>query len=97
MLKPIKNALYIILLAAELVVGILLMSLLWANDGYIATVVACIVWAALVIWQTVLLVKAEDPVAKGKIKRNIAIFMLTPTVVFIIAVIWLIIGLSQVI
>ena len=95
MLNIFKSILYFILLAAEFIVGVLLMSLLWNNGEYIAIIVTCIIWAALIIWQVVMLVKAKDVASKGKIKRNIAIFMLTPVAIFIITLIWFIIGLSK--
>ena len=92
-----KKALYIILLLAELVIGFLLMSLVWANIGWLPCVITIAVWAALLIWQVVALTKNDDAVKVRKIKRNIALIMLIPFAAFVGMVLWLIVVLSSVI
>ena len=88
-----KKILYCLLLIAELVVGFLLMSLVWNNTFYVACIVTMVLWAALTAWQCIALVKAKDADKKHKIKRNIALVMLTPTVVSVGLFIWVFVGL----
>ena len=93
----IKKILYFLLLIAEFVVGCLLMMLAWANTLEIASIVTGVIWAALMVWQIILLTKATDAIARKKIKRNIALVMLIPIAAFIVMLIWLIVGLMSVI
>ena len=88
-----KKALYIILLLAELVVGILLLCSAWMSIGWIPCVSAVAVCIALLVWQIVRLKKNSDPVNVHKIKRNIALIMLIPMALYIGMVLWLVIVL----
>ena len=92
-----KKILYPMLLIAELVADFLLMSLAWANTFKFASVIIVIISAVLELWQIILYIRTKDSVARRKIKRNIALFMLIPVVGFIILLIWFMIGLSLVI
>ena len=86
-----KKVLYILLLLAELVIGFLLLSAAWANIGWLPCVIAIAVWAALLIWQIVMLKKNSDAAKAWKIKRNIALIMLIPSAVYLVMILWLII------
>ena len=88
-----KKALYILLLLAELVIGFLLLSAAWANIGWLPCVIAIAVWAALLVWQIVMLKKNSDAAKAWKIKRNIALIMLIPSAVYLVMILWLIIVL----
>ena len=92
-----KKVLYIILLLAELVVGFLLMSLAWANIGWLPCVITIAVWAALLVWQIVTLKKNSDAAKARKIKRNIALIMLIPSAMYIVMILWLVVTLFGVI
>lgn len=93
----IKKVLYVILLLAELVLGVLLMSLVWVNIGWLPCVIAIAVWGALLAWQLGALKKNSDAVKARKIKRNIALIMLIPSAVYVLMILWLIICLFGVI
>ena len=86
-----KKALYILLLLAELVIGFLLLSAAWANIGWLPCVIAIAVWAALLVWQIVMLKKNSDAAKAWKIKRNIALIMLIPSLSYVCMILWLII------
>lgn len=73
-----KKALYIILLLAEAAVDFLAISLVRTNFGWIPCVVTIAVWAALLVWQILMLTKATDAELKRKIYRRIALVMLVP-------------------
>ena len=92
-----KKFLYYLLLVAELFAGVMLMSLAWNNTFYIACIVTVVLWVALTAWQCIALMKAESSDKKRKIKRNIALVMLTPTVSALCLFVWLIVGLMSVI
>ena len=92
-----KKVLYFVLLLAEAVAGFLLINLAWANSFEIPCIIAIAVWAALLVWQIVLLAKSSDSAAKSKIRRNIALVMLIPIVSFVAMLVWLIVGLASVI
>ena len=77
-----KRILYFILLIAELFVGSLLMISLWDALPYIPIAVSAIV-VGLLIWQLVWYFKANNLETKRKIRRNIALIMLTPIAAFI--------------
>ena len=86
-----KKALYIILLLAELVVGFLLMSVAWDSIGWLPCVIALVIWAALLVWQVVMLKKNSDAAKARRIKWNIALIMLIPSAVYVVMILWLII------
>ena len=86
-----KKALYILLLLAELVIGFLLLSAAWANIGWLPCVIAIAVWAALLVWQIVMLKKNSDAAKAWKIKRNIALIMLIPSATYLVMILCLII------
>ena len=92
-----KKVLYIVLLFIELVLDVLLMSLLWSNQAWLAWGIIAVVWGGLLIWQVLALKKVSDDISKKRIYRRIALSMLVPIVGFIIVVIWFIIALSRVI
>ena len=92
-----KKILYIILLLAELVIDALLMNLAWMNTMEIPCIITIVVWAALMVWQGIMLMKAQSSVSKGKLMRNIALVMLLPIISFIIMLVWFIVGLTSVI
>jgi hypothetical protein len=56
----VKKLLYFILIAAELFVGVLLMSSLWMSGLYIPIAIAAVALVALLIWQLVLLSGRTD-------------------------------------
>lgn len=93
----VKKILYVLLLIAEFIVDFLLMSLAWANTFEIPCIITVVICAALLVWQIVLLTKAKDSTAKGKLFRNIALVMLLPIVAFFIMLVWFIVGLMSVI
>ena len=77
-----KKILYIILLAAELLVGIPFMISLWDSSLYIPIAIAAVALAALLTWQIILFVKATNAAIKRKILSRIALVMLVPIAVF---------------
>ena len=92
-----KKVFYGILLAAELALSAVCMSLLWSNTAYIAMAIIIAIWVALLIWVLLKLRKADDAAIKRKLYRRLALVMVSPVVMFVIAVIIFIIGLSMVI
>lgn len=83
-----RKILYFILLAAELFVGVVLMMSLWDSSMYIPVVITVVALAVLLTWQIVLLAKATDIAVKRKIMLGIALSMLIPIAVFVIAYIF---------
>ena len=77
-----KKVLYFALLAAELFIGVLLLSSLWMSTLYIPCVVAAILVVALSAWKIASFVKETDSAAKRKLLRDIAVVMLIPVMVF---------------
>ena len=90
-----KKVLYFILLAAELALGAVCMNIIWNATLQLPCVIVAIVCAALLVWQVIKLVKATDDAAKRKAKRNIALVLLIPTIVFVVLVIWFIVAMSM--
>ena len=88
-----KKVLYLILLLAELVVGICLMSSAWDSIGWLPCVITIAVWAALLIWQAAKLKKNSDAAKARRIRRNIALIMLIPAVLYVGMILWLMIVL----
>ena len=86
-----KKILYLILLAAELFVGILLMISLWESSLYIPIAISAVALVALLTWQIVLFFKASDMALKKKIMLRIALIMLIPCAVFIATYIFVVI------
>ena len=91
MKKVMHSVLYAALLLIELLVGSTLMLLLWFNTLHQACMVTVLVWAVMVVWQVILLIKVTDKAKRHKIKRNISLVMMIPTVAFIGMVIWFIV------
>lgn len=92
-----KKALYILLLLAELVIGFLLMSLAWDGIGWIPCVIFIAIWAALLVWQILSLKKNDDAAKTWKIKRNIALIILIPSISYVCMILWLIIILFAIV
>ena len=92
-----KRVLYFVMLVAQFVLASILMELAYRNTFEIPTLITVTVTLALVVWQTVKLIRAKDATAKGKIKRNIAFIMLVPVASFIIMFVWFVVGLMMVI
>ena len=90
-----KKALYIILLIAELVLGLAILSILWNSTFYLGIAVIVIIWAALMIWVISKLRKADDEAIKRKLYRRLALVNASPVIVFMILVIWFIIAMSM--
>ena len=90
-----KKALYIILLIAELVLGLAILSILWNSTFYLAMGVIIAVWAALLVWVLLKLKKTEDAAAKRKLYRRLVLVMASPTIIFVILVIGFIIAFSM--
>ena len=61
-----KKVLYFILLTAELVVGFLLMNLAWVNTFEIPCIITAVIWAALMVWQIILLQKRRMQQQKAR-------------------------------
>ena len=78
-----KKILYFALLAAELFVGMLLLSALWNSAFYIPIAVAVVALVVMLTWQIILLVKATEGEVKRRIMQRIAFVMLIPTAVFV--------------
>ena len=91
--ENMKKVLYIILLLAELAFGALLMSAAWNSIGWLPCVITIVLWAVLLVWQIVVLKKNTDEAKARKIKRNIALIMLIPSLSYVATVLWLIIVL----
>ena len=89
-----KKVLYAILLLAEFFIGLLLMTLVWSVTLYIPCVIIGVVWAAMMIWQLILLKRTTDAAKKRRIKRNIVLVMLIPTGVFVCMLVWFIVGFT---
>lgn len=78
-----KKILYCILLAAVLFVDVTLVMSLWNSSVFISAALAVIPTVALIVWRTVLLVRATDDVVKKRSMLIIALSTLIPIAVFI--------------
>lgn len=78
-----KKILYCILLAAVLFVDVTLVMSLWNSSVFISVALAVIPTVALIVWRTVLLVRATDDAVKKRSLLIIALSTLIPIAVFI--------------
>lgn len=78
-----KKILYCILLAAVLFVDVTLVMSLWNSSVFISAALAVIPTVALIVWRTVLLVRATDDAVKKRSMLIIALSTLIPIAVFI--------------
>lgn len=78
-----KKILYCILLAAVLFVDVTLVMSLWNSSVFISVALAVIPTVALIVWRTVLLVRATDDAVKKRSMLIIALSTLIPIAVFI--------------
>ena len=78
-----KKILYCILLAAGLFVDVTLVMSLWNSSVFISVALAVIPTVALIVWRTVLLVRATDDAVKKRSLLIIALSTLIPIAVFI--------------
>lgn len=78
-----KKILYCILLAAVLFVDVTLVMSLWNSSVFISAALAVIPTVALIVWRTVLLVRATDDAVKKRSLLIIALSTLIPIAVFI--------------
>lgn len=78
-----KKILYCILLAAVLFVDVTLVMSLWISSVFISVALAVIPTVALIVWRTVLLVRATDDAVKKRSLLIIALSTLIPIAVFI--------------
>ena len=78
-----KKILYCILLAAVLFVDVTLVMSLWNSSVFISVALAVIPTVALIVWRTVLLVRAIDDAVKKRSLLIIALSTLIPIAVFI--------------
>ena len=92
-----KKVFYILLLIAEFIVDILILSGLWNSTFYIEIAIIVAVWAALLGFWIFKFKKAGDETAKRKFYRRLPLVMASPVAVFIILTIVFIIRLSMVI
>ena len=79
-----KKLLYLIVIAAELFVDLMLMISLWDAGLYIPIAIAAMAVLALSVWQVMLLHKRTDALARRRILWNIIFEMLIPAAVFFI-------------
>ena len=78
-----KKILYCVLLAAVLFVDVTLVMSLWNSSVFISVALAVIPTVALIVWRTVLLVRATDDAVKKRSLLIIALSTLIPIAVFI--------------
>lgn len=78
-----KKILYCVLLAAVLFVDVTLVMSLWNSSVFISVALAVIPTVALIVWRTVLLVRATDDAVKKRSMLIIALSTLIPIAVFI--------------
>lgn len=76
-----KKTLYIILLAVEILVGLLMMGLVYSNVGWLACVVILGAVAAFLVPRISRLKRTEDGAARKKLLRQIALIVLIPAAV----------------
>ena len=90
-----KKVLYILLLVIEAFIGVRLLIAAGNTMGWIPSVIAVAVCAALLVWQVKQLKNTEDAKRRRKIKGRIIWIMLVPTlpmVVYILSVIIALVG-----
>ena len=90
-----KKVLYGLLLLAEAIAALMIMSVLWNSTFYLAVAAIAVIWAALIAWVLIKLKKADDEAMKRKLYRRLALANASPVFVFIILVIWFIIAMSS--
>lgn len=90
-LKSVIN--YLILLAAELFIGTLLLMSLWSSNMTITCGITIALTVGLAVWQIVRLICAKDEAVKKKSRRNIALILLLPIIAFIAVALYVVIGL----
>ena len=78
-----KKIIYCLLLAAVLFVDVTLVMSLWNSSVFISAALAVIPTVALIVWRTVLLVRATDDAVKKRSMLIIALSTLIPIAVFI--------------
>lgn len=79
-----KKVLYFILLAAETVVGLLMLGLVYSNVGWLACAVILAVTAAVLVPQIRRLKRSVGEEARKKARRRIALAALIPAAVGIV-------------
>ena len=90
-----KKALYIILLAVELILGIFLLGFISIYTGWTFLFAFFAVWAVLTVMLLIKLKKADSDEIKRKLKVYLALVMLIPLVVGIAALAIFVIALSK--
>ena len=75
-----KKALYTIVLAVEFLVGFYVLAMATSLLGWAFFGTVTAVWAALMVWQIIMLKKAVEIKAKRKAKFLVALIMLLPAV-----------------
>ena len=92
-----KKVLLVLLLLAELLLDLAVLSLLRNNSCYIGIVCTVIIWGAMLLSLVPKLKKADDAASRRKLCRRLIAAMAVPVVICIILVIGFVIGLSTVI
>lgn len=90
-----KNVLYIFLLVVEFLVGFALLTLASGYCGWALLMSVGVVWAALMAFLLVKMVKTVDDESRRTIKSKIALVMLLPFVAAIAGIAAFVIVLSQ--
>lgn len=82
-----KKTPFIIFLVIELFAGLIAMGLLFSDVGTFIYLIAAVVFAAVLIPFFLRLNKETDELKKAKIRRNMLLIMLIPTIVAILVVV----------
>lgn len=88
-----KKVLYLLLLAAELFAGFIMMGLVYSNIGWFAAAVTTAITAALLIPLLRRLKKDLEPKEKRKTLRRIALVLLIPALVGFLLAVYVLVGL----
>lgn len=88
-----KKALYILLLAAECIVGLLLMGLVYSNIGWPVCLLILAVVAVLLVLLLRRYRKEQDAAARSRLRRRIALVLLIPIALGVLLAAYVVISL----
>ena len=88
-----KKESFIVLLIVELLAGMVAMGLLLSDLGAYCYLVAAVLFTVVLTPFFMVLKKTEDQVKKTKIRRNILLVMLTPTVIAVGTIVYFVVGM----
>lgn len=88
-----KKTSFTILLVIEIIAGLIAVGLLLSDLGALSYLIGIAIFAVVLLPFFVCLKKANNESKKEKIRRNILLVMLIPTVIALVAIAYVVVGL----